>query len=186
MKTEKEKMLAGELYNPLVNELADDRRRTQNIIYKFNVLRPDKIKKRNKLIHKLFGSIGENFTIIPPFYCDYGWNIHVGANFYANFNCTILDVNNVSIGSNCLLAPNVQIYSATHPVEPGRRLRGNEFGRPICIGDNVWIGGGSIICPGVTIGDNVTIGAGSIVTRDIPSNVVAVGNPCRVLRKIVE
>ncbi len=119
-----------------------------------------------------------------PFYCDYGYNIEVGDNFYANFGCVILDVNRVTIGDNVLLAPNVQIYTAGHPVDPEKRLTGKEYGKPVFIGNNVWIGGGVIICPGVKIGDNVTIGAGSVITRDIPNNTIAVGNPCKVIKSV--
>ncbi|MDF2524594.1 MAG: maa, partial [Clostridiales bacterium] len=126
----------------------------------------------------------DSFHIEAPFNCDYGYNIEVGENFYANYGCTILDVNKVIIGDNVLLAPNVQIYTAAHPVDPSKRLTGKEFAKPIVIGNNVWIGGGAIICPGVKIGDNVTIGAGSVVTKDVPENVVAAGNPCRVIRRI--
>lgn len=124
--------------------------------------------------------------INPPFYCDYGFNIEVGKNFAANYNCTILDVAKVKIGDNCLLAPNVSIYTAGHPFDPEIRSRAYEYGIGITIGDNVWIGGNSVICPGVHIGDNVVIGAGSVVTKDIPDNVLAAGNPCRIIREITE
>ena len=184
MKTEKVKMLEGEYYNAFDPALIEERQRARKMIFKFNTTKPGKLKKRRALIRRLFGSTGDKITIEPPFYCDYGWNIHVGEGFFANYNCVILDVNKVTIGNNCLLGPNVQIYSATHPVDPALRLEGKEYGLPVRIGDNVWISGSTIICPGITIGDNVTIGAGSIVTSDIPSNVVAVGNPCRILRKI--
>ena len=124
--------------------------------------------------------------INPPFYCDYGTNIEVGKNFFANYNCTILDVAKVRIGDNCQLAPNVAIYTAGHPVHPVSRNSGYEYGKEITIGDNVWIGGNAVICPGVHIGNNVVIGAGSVVTKDVPDGVIAAGNPCRVLRKITE
>ena len=184
MKSEREKSLAGELYDPLDANLSKERMKAKKILHKFNNSKPANSKKRKKLLRELIPDSGKQIIIEPPFYCDYGSNIHLGENFYANYNCVILDVNRVNIGENCLLAPNVQIYSATHPVEVETRLEGKELGFPINIGDNVWIGGGSIICPGVNIGNNVTIGAGSIVTRDIPDNVVAAGNPCRILRKI--
>lgn len=182
-KSEKEKMLSGELYKP-DTELINDHKRAKSLMYKFNNSKPNNNKYRIKILNKLFGSIGKEIYIEPPFYCDYGYNITVGENFYANFNCVILDVNKVTIGKNVLLAPNVQINSATHTTDPKPRLKGLELGLPITIGDNVWIGGGSIICPGVTIGSNTTIGAGSVVTKDIPANVVAVGNPCKVIKSV--
>ena len=137
------------------------------------------------IVKQLFGK-SENAFVNPPFYCDYGFNIEVGDNFFANYNCTILDVAKVKIGKNCLLAPNVAIYTAGHAVDPELRAALYEYGMPVTIGDNVWIGGISVICPGVTIGDNSVIGAGSVVTKDIPSDVVAAGNPCRVIRAITE
>ena len=137
------------------------------------------------IVNQLFGK-SENAFVNPPFYCDYGFNIEVGDNFFANYNCTILDVAKVKIGKNCLLAPNVAIYTAGHAVDPELRVAMYEYGMPVTIGDNVWIGGSSVICPGVTIGDNSVIGAGSVVTKDIPSGVVAAGNPCRVIRAITE
>lgn len=138
-----------------------------------------------KIVKELLGK-SENAFINPPFYCDYGFNIEVGKNFFANYNCTILDVAKVKIGDNCQMAPNVAIYTAGHPVHPETRNSGYEYGIPITIGDNVWIGGNSVICAGVTIGDNVVIGAGSVVTKDIPANVIAAGNPCRVIREITD
>ena len=137
------------------------------------------------IVKQLFGK-SENAFVNPPFYCDYDFNIEVGDNFFANYNCTILDVAKVKIGKNCLLAPNVAIYTAGHAVDPELRAAMYEYGMPVTIGDNVWIGGSSVICPGVTIGDNSVIGAGSVVTKDIPSDVVAAGNPCRVIRAITE
>ena len=183
MKSEKEKMLACEFYDSGDEELINEFNHANNLTYEFNHTMPSEKAKREEIIKQLINVKG-SFLIEAPFNCDYGYNIEVGENFYANFNCVILDVNKVKIGKNCLLAPNVQIYSASHPVEPEIRLEGKELGFPITIGDNVWIGGGSIICPGVSIGNNVTIGAGSIVTRDIPDNVVAAGNPCRILKRI--
>lgn len=139
----------------------------------------------SKIVKALLGKSDGAF-INPPFYCDYGFNIEVGKNFFANYNCTILDVAKVRIGDNCQLAPNVAIYTAGHPVHPETRNSGYEYGIAVTIGDNVWIGGNSVICPGVTIGDNVVIGAGSVVTKDIPANVIAAGNPCRVIRQITD
>lgn len=137
------------------------------------------------IVAELLGKSDGAF-INPPFYCDYGFNIEVGKNFFANYNCTILDVAKVRIGHNCQMAPNVAIYTAGHPIHPETRASGYEYGIAVTIGDNVWLGGNSVICPGVTIGDNVVIGAGSVVTRDIPANSIAAGNPCRVLRQITD
>jgi maltose O-acetyltransferase len=143
-----------------------------------------KQKERSQLLHQLFAKVGKNAKIVPNFYCDYGCHIYVGDNFYMNYGCVILDCHTVHIGDNVLCAPYVQIYTAYHPVDPNIRLTGKELAAPIKIGNNVWIGGGAIICPGVTIGDNTTIGAGSVVTKSIPENVVAAGNPCRVIREL--
>ncbi|MCE5185632.1 MAG: sugar O-acetyltransferase [Planctomycetaceae bacterium] len=181
MPTEKEKMLAGELYNSLDAELVRERDFARRLTFAFNRTGPDEIDRRKAILRELLRAKG-SFYIEPSFYCDYGYNIEIGDNFYANFGCVILDVNTVKIGDNALLAPNVQIYTAAHPTDPAVRLTGKEFAKPISIGDNVWIGGGAILCPGVKVGSNVTIGAGSIVTKDIPDNVIAAGNPCRVIR----
>lgn len=179
--SEKEKMLAGELYIAADRELTGERERARNLIQAYNRTAPEEGSKRNKILSELIRAKG-SLHIEPPFYCDYGYNIEVGVNFYANFNCVILDVNSVMMGDNVLLGPFVQIYTATHPLEPEERLTGKELGRPVEIGDNVWIGGGAIICPGVRIGSNTTIGPGSVVTRDIPESVFAAGNPCRTIR----
>jgi maltose O-acetyltransferase len=183
--TEREKMLANEPYFSLSDpELQMMMVAAQELLYPFNHSRPDENDKRTQIIRKLFGSIGENFTIKPPFMCDFGCHIHAKDNLYINYDCIILDCNEVRFGNNVLLAPKVQIYTAYHPLDPATRRSGLEMAAPITIGDDVWIGGGAIICPGVTIGNNTTIGAGSVVTRDIPANVVAVGNPCRVMRNL--
>ncbi len=183
MKSEKEKMLSGDYYNAADEELVREREYAKNLIFEFNNTRLSEKGKKEEIIRQLIIAKG-SFYIEAPFYCDYGYNIEVGENFYANHGCVILDVNKVHIGDNVLLAPNVQIYTATHPIDPTERLTGKEFAKPVTIGNNVWVGGGTIICPGVKIGDNVTIGAGSVVTKDIPDNVVAVGNPCRVIKRI--
>jgi maltose O-acetyltransferase len=180
---EKEKMLAGALYDASDQVLVKEREYAQNLIFEFNHTRPSEKEKRQEILKKLIVAKG-TFDIETPFNCDYGYNIEVGDNFYANFGCVILDVNKVMIGDNVLLAPKVQIYTAAHPTNPGERLTGKEYAKSIMIGNNVWVGGGAIICPGVKIGNNVTIGAGSVVTKDIPDNVIAVGNPCRVIRPI--
>lgn len=181
-KTEKEKMLAGELYLATDPELVRDRQRARSLTREYNATREDETEKRLELIRQLFGSVGPLVEIEPPFQCDYGSNIQVGDRFFMNFGCVILDCNRVEIGENVLCGPYVQIYTASHPTDPTRRRLGQEYASPIRIGNNVWIGGGAIIGPGVTIGDNTTIGAGSVVVKDIPANVVAAGNPCRVIR----
>lgn len=184
--TQRERMIAGLPYRSFEDGLDEERRETRRKIYTYNNLSPDEDSQRDVLIREILGLCGKKIWIEQPFHCDYGSNIEVGENFYANYNLTILDVAKVTIGRNVLCAPNVLISSAGHPIHPDSRNSGYEYGAEINIGDNVWIGGNVVIVPGVTIGNNVVIGAGSVVTKDIPSNVVAVGNPCRVLRKITE
>jgi maltose O-acetyltransferase len=183
-KTEREKMLAGELYRAADTELVALRRAAQTQLYQFNQSRPEPVAVRETMVRSLFHTIGPNFEITPPFFCDYGGHIRAGKNLYINAHCTILDCNWVTLGDDVLMGPNVQIYAAYHPTDPAVRLTGLELAAPITIGNNVWLGGGVIVCPGVTIGDNTTIGAGSVVTKAIPANVVAVGNPCRVIRSV--
>jgi maltose O-acetyltransferase len=183
MKTEKQKMLSGELYYSADLELAKERQAAKKLLFEFNNANPEDLERRVQILRQLLKVKGK-VHIESPFYCDYGYNITLGDNFYANHGCIILDVNKVIIGDNVMFAPYVQIYSATHPTDPQVRVSGLELGKPITIGDNVWIGGGAIICPGVTIGDNTTIGAGSVVVKDIPANVVAAGNPCKIIRKL--
>ncbi|MHC1684287.1 MAG: sugar O-acetyltransferase [Clostridiaceae bacterium] len=182
--TEKEKMLEGKLYLSFGDELLNERQYAKELVFDFNGLRPTEIEKRNEIIKKLFGKTGENFFIEPPFRCDYGYNISIGENFYSNYNCVILDCAKVSIGDNVFFAPNVGLFTAGHPIDVELRNTGAEYAFPITIGNNVWFGGGVVVNPGVTIGDNVVIGSGSVVTKDIPSNVVAAGNPCKVIREI--
>ncbi|NLM22302.1 MAG: sugar O-acetyltransferase [Peptococcaceae bacterium] len=184
MKSEKEKMLAGDPYYAGDGELVKERGHAKNLTFEFNHTKPDEQEKRQAILKQLIKAKKGAFHIEAPFNCDYGYNIEVGENFYANFGCIILDCNKVCIGDNVLFGPNVQIYTAGHPVDPGERLTGLEFAKPISIGNNVWVGGGSIICPGVKVGNNVTIGAGSVVTKDIPDNVLAAGNPCRIIRNL--
>jgi maltose O-acetyltransferase len=184
MKTEKEKMLAGELYLSSDTELTAMRNRARKLVRQYNATTEEHMDERTTLLQILLGTVGNNVYIEPPFTCDYGTYTHLGHDVYMNFGCVILDCNHVRIGNHCMLAPNVHIYAATHPVDPVQRLQPPELGFPLTIGNNVWIGGGSIICPNVTIGDNTTIGAGSVVTKDIPANVVAAGNPCRVIRHL--
>lgn len=182
--TEKEKMLAGELYSPHDPELHKMHLRVEKLFEKYNKIPAAKYKKRGKLIKKIFGKTGENIRVETPFFCDYGVNIEVGENFFANYGCIILDVNKVKIGKNCMLAPNVGIYSATHPVRAEERYNGVELGFPVTIGDNCWIGAGSVICPGVSIGNNVVVGAGSVVTKNFCDNVVIAGNPAKVIKNL--
>ncbi len=184
--TEKEKMLAGMPYKAGEEELVRDRERAKMLCYAFNHTIPSNTEEWKNILKELMQT-EEDMHIEPVFYCDYGYNIKVGKHFYANHNCTILDVNTVTIGDNVMFAPHVQIYTATHPTDVKQRVEeGVEMGYPVVIGDNVWIGGGSIIGPGVTIGKNSVIGAGSVVMKDIPANVVAVGNPCRIVKSLGE
>ncbi len=183
-KTEREKMLAGELYWAADGELTKMHMAARRLLHACNFSLPDEIDKRRNIMRSLFGELGADFVIRPPFYCDYGCHIFAGDRLFINYDCTILDCNTVHLGNDVLIGTKVQIYTAYHPTDPEIRLTGKELAAPISIGDNVWIGGGVIVCPGVSIGSNVTIGAGSVVTRDIPSNVVAVGNPCRVIKRV--
>jgi acetyltransferase-like isoleucine patch superfamily enzyme len=183
---QKERMLAGLPYKAWLDGLAEERLENKKRVFRFNNMEPDKFEEKIKLIKEIFGKTGENVFVEAPFHCDYGYNIEVGENFFANYNLTILDVGKVKIGANAQIAPNVSIYTAGHPVHPESRNTGYEYGIPITIGDNVWIGGSVTILPGVTIGSNVVIGAGSVVTKDLPDNVIAAGNPCRVIRTITE
>ena len=164
----------------------DQQKVTRRLLREFNTTDPSDFETLGRLAGKIVSGAQENVAIMPPFYCDYGFHIQVGKGFFANYNCTILDVGKVTIGENVLLAPNVSIYTAGHPVHPAARQSGYEYGIPVTIGNNVWIGGNVVITPGVHIGDNVVIGAGSVVTKDIPANVVAAGNPCRVIRRITD
>lgn len=182
--TEKDKMIAGLLYRSSDDLLRNERKRARRLLKVFNDTLPDEIGKRVVMLRKLLGALGGQAEIEPPFYCDYGYNIRIGDNFYANFNCIILDCAQVTIGNNVFLGPNVQIYTATHPLAAEERNKGLEAAKPIIIEDSAWICGGVIINPGVTIGKGTTIGAGSVVTRDIPPDVFAAGNPCNVIRNL--
>ncbi|BAY22219.1 maltose transacetylase [Calothrix sp. NIES-2100] len=183
-KTEKQKMLSGELYFAEDAELVSDNKRACRLLRMYNATTEEQPEERRLIIQELFGRVGKKVSIVPPFHCDYGSNIYAGDRLYMNYGCVILDCNTVHIGDNVLCAPHVQIYTAYHPTEPEIRLTGKELAAPVKIGNNVWIGGSAIICPGVTIGDNTTIGAGSVVVKDIPNNVVAAGNPCRIIRHL--
>ena len=185
MPTELEKMLAGELYDPLDPELARARDRARDLCQDLNATRERDQDARRRILKELLGKGGDTVWMQPPFFCDYGSNILLGERVYFNFNCVVLDVCRVTIGDFTLVGPAVQIYTATHPMDAALR-RGQELGRPVEVGSDVWVGGGAIICPGVKIGSKSVIGAGSVVTRDIPEGVFAAGNPCRVIRAITE
>ncbi len=183
MNTEREKMIAGELYDPHDEALVAGRKRARDLCWALNATSEDQADERRRLLRDLFGQGGDSAWMQPPFYCDYGRNIELGERVFFNFNCVVLDVCPVRIGSFTMFGPAVQIYTALHPLDAVAR-RGREYGSPVRIGSDVWVGGGAIIQPGVTIGSRSVIGAGSVVTRDIPDDVIAVGNPCRVLRSI--
>lgn len=183
---QKERMLNGLPYKAWLDGLGEERMSCKQKIYDLNMLPPKEYNMIPSMLKNIFGKTGENVFLEPPFHCDYGWNIEVGENFFANYNLTILDVGKVTIGKNAQIAPNVAIYTAGHPIHPDSRNSGYEYGIPVTIGDNVWIGGNTVILPGVTVGNNVVIGSGSVVTKDIPDNMIAVGNPCRVIREITE
>ena len=183
---QKERMLRGLPYKAWLDGLSEERLACSKKIYEYNHLPPERWEERPALLKQLLGKTGEEITINEPFHCDYGYNIEVGENFFANYNFMVLDVGKVIIGDNAFIAPNVSIYTAGHPIHPLSRNSGYEYGLDIVIGDNVWLGGSVSIMPGVHIGSNVVIGGGSVVTRDIPDNVLAVGNPCRVVREITE
>jgi maltose O-acetyltransferase len=183
-RSERERMLAGELYIASDAHLVEVRRRARRLTRMFNATTEDEGTRRYRLLRELFGAIGERVEVEPPFQCDYGTQIRVGSDFYANFGLIILDCNVVTIGDRVKFGPGVHIYAATHPVEPEIREELREYALPITIGNDVWVGGGTKILPGVTIGDGTTIGAGSVVSRSIPERVVAAGVPCRVIRSI--
>lgn len=183
--TEKEKRDKQELYDGNYNlELIEEMKKAKDLCFEYNNIQPSKREEREKLIKKILGKTGKNILIESNFYCDYGYNIEVGENFYMNHNCVILDGAKVEFGNNVFVAPNCGFYTAGHTIDIELRNQGLEYAKPIKVGNNVWIGGNVIVLPGVTIGDNVTIGAGSVVTKDVESNSIAVGNPCKVIKKI--
>lgn len=178
-------MHAGELYLPFDEELITEQLQKLDRLYDFNMTRPTEMEKRNALLKEMFAEIGENCYIEPPFHSNFGGShVHFGSNVYANFNLTLVDDTHIYVGDNTMFGPNVTVATAGHPILPELRQQGYQYNAPIHIGKNCWIGAGALILPGITIGDNVVIGAGSVVTKDIPSNIVAVGNPCRILREI--
>lgn len=184
MATEKEKMLSGELYDCKDPELVQMRFRARRLVRLYNSSTEEELDRRQQLLQEILGRMGKDVWIEPPFYFDYGSLLELGDNVYLNANCVILDCNHVRIGAQTMLGPSVQIYAAYHPLDAHQRCLGPELARPVTIGAQVWIGGGAIICQGVTVGDRTTIGAGSVVTRDIPPDVFAAGNPCRVIRHL--
>lgn len=178
------KMMAGEVYSAIEPELLAELNRVKDLCWEYNNLRPTDMEQRQRVLREILGCYHDDTFIVQPFYCDWGRNIHVGKGFFANFNFTVLDEATVTIGDDCFIGPNVAIYTACHSTDPKERNTRREWARPVSIGENCWIGGSVTILPGVSIGDNCTIGAGSVVVRDIPSNSVAVGNPCRVVKTI--
>jgi maltose O-acetyltransferase len=183
MRSEREKMLSGELYDPLDADLVRARTRARDLCQQLNATGEVQRCERRRILRDLLGAGGDDLWMQPPFFCDYGSNILLGSKCFFNFNCVVLDVCQVSVGDCTLFGPAVQIYTASHPLDAQLR-RTQEFGKPVEIGSDVWVGGGAIICPGVTIGAQSVIGAGSVVTRDIPAGVFAAGNPCRVVRAV--
>jgi maltose O-acetyltransferase len=180
----KERMLRGELYRADDAELQADHARAQELLERYNATRHGEQDVRDRLLRELLGHVGEGVVVKPPFRCDYGSQVSIGAGTFVNYGCVMLDVVPIAIGAACQIATGVQLLAATHPVDPEPRRAGWESGQPITIGDNVWLGGGVIVCPGVRIGDDTVVGAGAVVTRDLPAGVVAAGNPARVLRTI--
>ena len=183
---EKEKMLNGKLYNATDTTLSKERLICKTLCFEYNKLSPNEKSKKEDILKKLLGKTGKNFYIEPSFYCDYGYNIEIGENFYSNHNLVILDPAKVVFGDNVFIGPNCGFYTAEHPITSEERNLALEYAKPIYVGNNVWFGGNVVILSGVKIGSNVVIGAGSVVTKDIPCDVVAVGNPCKVLRKITQ
>lgn len=183
---QRERMLAELPYKAWLDGLPEEQLETKKKIYEYNLIRPDERERIENVLREILGKAGKNVIILAPFHCDYGWNIEVGDNFWANYNCIILDVAKVQIGTNVMFGPNVSLFTAGHPIHPETRSSGYEYGKEIHIGNNVWIGGNTVVNPGVKIGNNAVIGSGSVVTRDIPEDVVAAGNPCRVLRSITD
>lgn len=182
--TEYEKQQAGMIYNAIDSELVRKLYECHDLCWEYNQIRPTSLSERNNLLRRILGKADEDTFINQPFHCDYGKNISVGKRFFANFNFTVLDEAKVTIGDDCFIGPNVSIYTACHSTDPVERNTRQEWAESVTIGDNCWIGGSATILPGVTIGNNVTIGAGSVVTRDIPSNCIAVGNPAKPIKKI--
>ena len=183
-RTETERMLAGEPYDPTDPELVADRERARDLTRQYNRTAAGDDRVRSDLLGSLFGSGGATATVEPPVRCDYGYNVHVGEGFFANFGCVFLDVRRVEFGRNCLLGPGVHVYTATHPIDPEKRADGLESGEPVTVGDDVWIGGRAVVDPGVTVGDGAVIGSGAVVTEDVPPKVIVKGNPASVVADV--
>ena len=181
---EKERMLNGDLYDASDPQLVAERERARELTRRYNRTAVNETGERRELLETLLGSLGDDCEIEPPFRCDYGYNLHVGENFYANFDCVVLDVCRVDIGANCQMAPGVHIYTATHPLDAEERVAGPEYGRPVTVGDDVWIGGRAVLNPGVTVGDGTVVGSGAVVTEDVPDGVVVQGNPATVVKEL--
>ena len=185
MVSEKEKMLNGELYDAADPELVEERKRARELTRQFNRTTVDD-ERRRAILGELFGSVGDEVYVEAPFRCDYGYNVHVGESFYANFDCVVLDVCRVDFGANCLLGPGVHVYTATHPLDATERNKGPEYGKPVTVGDDVWIGGQAVLNPGVTVGDGSVVASGAVVTEDVPAGVVVQGNPAEVVKVLGE
>ncbi|SFR61285.1 maltose acetyltransferase domain-containing protein [Halogeometricum limi] len=184
MPSEKEKMLAGEMYDPSDPTLVEERRRARRLTREYNATREDEPERREAILRDLFGSAGDSPFVEPTFKCDYGYNVHVGDDFFANFDCVFLDVCRIEFGDECMLAPGVHVYTATHPLDADARMAGEEYGKPVTVGDRVWFGGRAVVNPGVTIGDDSVVASGAVVTRDVPSEVVVQGNPADVVKEL--
>lgn len=182
--TEKEKMIRGELYLAGDDELVADRRQARRLTERFNRSGIDELDVRKAVLAELFGSTGKSYYMEPTFKCDYGYNIHLGERFFANFDCVFLDICPISFGDDCMLGPGVHVYTATHPLDPTERISGLEYGKPVTVGHRVWIGGGAILNPGVTVGDDAVIASGAVVTKDVPARAIVGGNPAKVLKFI--
>ncbi|WP_313696170.1 sugar O-acetyltransferase [Halorarum halobium] len=181
MASERERMLNGDRYDPTDPELVAERERARRLVRRYNRTTADESDRRDRLLAELFGTVGDDPYVEPPFRCDYGDNVHVGENFYANFDCVVLDCCRVEFGRDCKLGPGVHVYTATHPLDPAERATGTEWGEPVTVGDNVWIGGRAVLNPGVTVGDDAVVASGAVVTEDVPDGVVG-GNPATVIR----
>ncbi|GAA0662020.1 maltose acetyltransferase domain-containing protein [Natronoarchaeum mannanilyticum] len=184
MPSEKEKMLAGEPYDPSDPDLVAERERARRLTRRFNDADANDTETRGELLGELFGSVGENVTVEPPFRCDYGYNVRVGDDFFANFDCVFLDVCPIEFGDECMLGPGVHVYAASHSVDPVERTSGTEHGKPVTVGDRAWIGGRAVLNPGVTVGDDAVVASGAVVTRDVPDGVVVGGNPAEIIREV--
>jgi maltose O-acetyltransferase len=184
VQSEKEKMLAGELYDASAPELVADREAARALTRWYNDTGADQQERRTTLLGELFGTVGADVTVEPPIRCDYGYNVHVDDGFYANFGCVLLDVCRIDVGRNCLLGPGVHVYTATHPLDAATRIEGPEYGKAVEIGDDVWVGGRAVLNPGVTVGDRAVVASGAVVTDDVPSAVVVQGNPATVVKEL--